>query len=102
FNPCFSRFASTNLSTFVFDHFGSFTAGAVGVDSGSIDQNCFRCGVMRYFAPVAAVVGVDFGHAAPAFTQAARSATSESFSFPPKGICKSGLVWRTAVINRLF
>ena len=92
--PCFSKFARTNLSILVLGHLGSFTAGAAGAESGSIDQNCLRSGVITYLALAfaKAMVGAAFGHTAPAFTQAARSATSESFNFPPRGICKSGLV----------
>jgi len=55
---------------------------------------------MTYFPAVepteAAMGAAVFDQFAPAFTQAARSATSASFNLPPIGIFKSGSVGRTA------
>src|SRR5436190_6025785 len=55
------------------------------------------------YLPLAVVVGAaDLGQTAPAFTQAERSATSESFNLPPIGILRLGSVCRTADMSRLL
>src|SRR6185503_16986105 len=97
FSPSFSRRARTNLSIGVLDHFGSFGCGTGTVFRGWKDQKFLLSAEITYFPSGArAVVTADLGHTAPALTQAARSAISESFSLPPMGILSSASVWRTA------
>src|SRR5579863_9539288 len=92
-----------NRSISVFAHFGSLTSGVVGFCRGRKDQNERRDGLISYFALVFGLADITaFGHTAPALIQAAKSATSESLSFPPRGILRPGSVCRIALIRRLL
>ena len=104
FSPSRSSLASTNLSMAVRAHLLSFTAGAAGSCNGRNDQNLRASGRMTYFpsALLAAVATTAFGHFAPAFTQASRSAICASFSLLPIGIFKFGSECLIAVMSRLF
>src|ERR1039458_1142306 len=87
----------------VFAHFGSLTSGGVGFCRGRKDQNERRDGLITYFSVLFGFADIAvFGHTAPALIQAAKSATSESLSFPPRGIFRPGSVCLMALIRRLL
>src|SRR5439155_15859883 len=75
-----------------------------GTRSGRNDQKLRRSGEMTNLPSLLDVTAdaVLAGHAAPALTQASRSAISEALSLPPYGIFSAGSVCRTALIKRLF
>src|SRR5215469_8324610 len=102
--PSFSNCARTKRSMGVLDHFVSLTAGSGGFFRGRKDQKLRRSGEMTYLPSLLEVTAdaVLAGQAAPALTQASKSAISAGFNLPPYGIFNAGSVWRMALIKRLF
>ena len=92
FRPAASSLASTNRSRSDIGHRPSFTAGTGDLPTGRRAQNSAGSAAATFAAP---------GNGAPLSTHAARSAISESFSFPSGGIFSTPSEWRIARRSRL-